>query len=313
MRSFRFSLDFQTTLTLDIEFAKRWFPVGTLFSISIQLAHSDTSACLSSPNTANTAFLSPNMATLKALPNELLILVFTKCPDIRTAVRLSEVDRSLRTIWLENIAHIAKEVLEPVIPAYNNALELAKYESDKEASFAQAVIPRLLQNAELARSTCAEWEAHIPTVRADIQRYIAKSRYIPGSYYLIRRLVHAYSDLELQAKLYPIAYSSSTTEAQSHRQLATFMTSLMNHGEKVRQGMEKDRHLWTEDDEEYGWAVKDEWEFASDVCELLDCEIRSPAFSALELPCPWRFGTPCCGEDCRRGETWPENMRPSSE
>lgn len=252
------------------------------------------------------------MATLKALPNELLVLVFTKCPDIRTAMRLSEVDKSLRTIWLENIEHIAKEVLEPSIPAYNDALELAKYESDKEAPFAQAVIPRLLQNAELARSACSEWEAHIPTVRADVQRYIAKSRYIPGSYYLIRRLVYAYSDLELQAKLYPIAYLSSTTEAQSHRQLATFMTTFMNHHEKARQGMGKDRSLWTEDEEEYEYAVKVEWEFASDVCELLDLEIQSSAFSAPELPCPWRFGTPCCGEDCRRGETWPGNMRPIS-
>lgn len=252
------------------------------------------------------------MSPLTNLPNELQILILNKCPSVHAAVQLSEACRSLHDIWLENAEHIASEILQRQIPEYEDALELAKYESPAGASVSEW-IPRVFCSAEIAQRMGDLWETYRSKKPADIQPHYAKSELVTKSYYRIRQLVNSYHDMALQAKMYTIVYSSSPAkEANSQRQLAQFMCWTMTIEETKRQGIAKDESLWNEEDKKYGFAVKEGWEFAVQVCDLVDYELENPRFSDPDFPCPWRFGDKCCGTDCRRGEDWPGYNRPAT-
>lgn len=249
------------------------------------------------------------MAGLSALPNELLLLIFTSSPSISAAIRLSEVSRSLREVWLENFKHITTAILQAEIPAYDDAVALVEYECGREAAPSQWT-PRLLRNADMARNVCVHWEARVQKRPRDTRELLSKLSSIPAAYYTIRQLVNCYNDVQFQARLYPAIVSASRRDTETRHQLGQFMCTFMDDGEMARHGIIKDEHLWTEDEGMLGLGIKDEWEFATDVFAVMCFENNRPGYSSPDLPCPWRFGNPCCGEDCRRGETWPYDTRP---
>ncbi|CZT25180.1 uncharacterized protein RCC_10909 [Ramularia collo-cygni] len=252
------------------------------------------------------------MAPITAIPNELLILVFTHCPDIFTAAKLSQASKALRNVWLENVEVITREILEPEIPAYDDAMELARYESGKEASFVQR-IPRLLRNAEMARSVAKLWAADVQDSPYEAEEDSESATPTPTSYYTIRRLAQSHGDKELQRTMSSIMDAASRTEAWMNYQLCCFMCMFMKDDEQIRHGILKDESLLTWYEKEEGGVITDEWDFASTVAELVMREKQFPRYSSALDPCPWSFGHVCCGRDCRRGETWPGNTRPASE
>lgn len=112
------------------------------------------------------------------------MLIYVLSPDVRTAIRLSSVNRRQHAIWLDKCEHIARTILEPEIPAHGDAAELAKMEVkavtpdanlvwpfDKNSSGSSSKtltepedniqvpvhkwLPRLLQNADLSATACA--------------------------------------------------------------------------------------------------------------------------------------------------------------
>lgn len=253
------------------------------------------------------------MARLTDLPNELQILVFTHCTSICTAVRLSEVCSSLREVWLENLQHITREILERQLPAFDDALELSREECGEESSFTQC-IPRILHNATLAQDVYLWWPVYVLECPAETRVYLEGVSSIPMLYYTIRRLVNAHANKELQAKLHPIIAATSIVKAENLRKLSNAMW-FSSHGDRLsRHEMPKGESLWMADEPEEGSGVKDEWDFALDICELIGLEkmphYRQGFFSSNEFPCLWTFGDKCCGEDCRRGETWDYDTRP---
>lgn len=68
------------------------------------------------------------MANIIGLPCELLILIYVVCRDIQTVVRLSFSNRKLHNVWLDNHEHVVKTILECIVSAYDDAVELAKTE-----------------------------------------------------------------------------------------------------------------------------------------------------------------------------------------
>lgn len=243
------------------------------------------------------------MAALTALPNELLLLVFTSCPSISAAVRLSEVNKSLRSVWLENIDHIAREVLKPEIPDFDDALALAKYECGEGATISQ-YLPQLLRNAEWAQNIATGWAVYVQRGAPHVQEKSKSLTSIYKSYYMLRQLVNSYTDMKLQRALSAVIDAESTAEATTHFRLCYFMCNSMDNDESLRQGMQKDESLWTEDERLDGSANRDEWEFAMSVVMVAMREKRFsyiPGYASPD-PCPWTFGSVCCDKDCRRGE-----------
>jgi hypothetical protein len=58
------------------------------------------------------------MAALLALPNEVILYIYTKCPTLHSVASLSATNKQLYSVWHENTNHIAKAILRPQVPNY---------------------------------------------------------------------------------------------------------------------------------------------------------------------------------------------------
>jgi hypothetical protein len=111
--------------------------------------------------------------TILSLSNELLISIFIASPTVHDALRLSGTSRLFRAIFLEHETLIMEGILRPQIFGFEDAAALAIAETsfldikgptglspDGLQLPLRFCIPRLLRNAELASSACAECAAH---------------------------------------------------------------------------------------------------------------------------------------------------------
>lgn len=82
------------------------------------------------------------MTGLLSLSNELLIHVFSTCTTIQSATALSDVDKTLHSIWREYNDQIVKSVLRQQIPEHEDAVDLSVLEEiwcDKNTKLASTV------------------------------------------------------------------------------------------------------------------------------------------------------------------------------
>jgi hypothetical protein len=112
------------------------------------------------------------MAALLALPNELIMWIYAKCPTVQDAASLSAANKQLYSIWLEKTDHIAEAILRPQIPAYAAAVELAILEEiwiDGNTQLSSIVgrpsihfyFKRLLHIADCASNAATWWNAEL--------------------------------------------------------------------------------------------------------------------------------------------------------
>lgn len=188
-----------------------------------------------------------------SLSNELLLALFAACPDIRTALSLASADRRLRGIWLEHSDIIIEELLRPTIPAYDEAVRLARGELrleqlnfDKADQTEQqnthtpdfpvrACLPKLSRNAELCASAHGACAAFInpPNSARNFARTYASS---PSSYYFLRRLVLGYELLEWRRPLLEEITAMSLDTIRKHTEFILFFFSYMDVQEAYKQG-----------------------------------------------------------------------------
>jgi hypothetical protein len=240
------------------------------------------------------------MASLSTLPNELLILIFTACPSTQAAARLSATSRCLLEIWRKNTEHITAEILRAQIPEYDMAVKLAKYEIGEHFPLTDWM-PRLLHNADLALATCDAFLAFEDNNRS---RGVGSGELSSAhaSYYTLRQLVEAYSNVNIQETVSLAIDECSLKEARTHHTMSTFLSvDIMEDDLVQRHGMIRPKETWTWEEKLDGYGVKEGWNWADDVVGLVWMEKERPGFTAPHHPCPWRFGDVCCGRDCGRG------------
>ncbi|KAK5714474.1 hypothetical protein LTR15_010656 [Elasticomyces elasticus] len=208
--------------------------------------------------------------SLLRLPNELLIPIFEASPDIFTALRFASATKRLRGIWNDDITgrQIIRDILSSQIPAYDEAVDLATTEVEvADRQISQSIppslwLPRLLHNADLARSVCWLFTDYIDKLPESRYQHHTSFTSLPISYYLIRQLVtadrqNAHSNI---SKLLSEMEGSSPKTLQTNWELYMFMCDYMDEAEKERHDMLKDRKDQAAEDYIYGRVNKEEWE-----------------------------------------------------
>lgn len=224
------------------------------------------------------------MANLLSLSAELLVLINSSSPTIETVAILSGTSQRLRDVWLEHGDVIIAKILEPQIPAYKDAVDLATLE-ETWANNTRPVNPipvrlclyRLLHNADLASSANTEWDEHEVSSNNYLKRSSPTS-YTPkhSSYFLARKLLLAREHPESRASLLPPLHKALVTASietlHTHADFLAFLT--MNgstHEERLRHGIPKPKEEWSlydvYDDAQDAPIIRDEWDWVRNVVE----------------------------------------------
>jgi len=217
------------------------------------------------------------MALLFTLSTELLILIFTACSSIKTAVHLSGVSRRLHDVWCDNEYLIITTNLKPEIPAFEDAADLAVTEArclhpawnnsrpERPRPPPYLWLPSLLRNAEYASIACATLNRFLQGLPQDNYHVALTFTSLPVSYYMIRQLVLAYDHAALRPALLSKLQVASLDTLHTHYELCRCMCVCMDEEDLARQGLLKDRKDWTIEDELVDPVIKVEWDFALDL------------------------------------------------
>ncbi|KAK3643881.1 hypothetical protein LTR56_009976 [Elasticomyces elasticus] len=207
--------------------------------------------------------------SLLRLPNELLISIFEVSPDILSALRFACANKRLRGIWNDDTTghQIIRAILSSQLPAYDEALDLATTEVEvAECQSSLSIppslwLPRLLHNAEMARSVCWLFTDYIDKLPESRYQHHTSFTSLPISYYLIRQLVtaHRQNANSKISKLVSEMEGSSPKILQTHWELYMFMCEYMDEAEQERHDMLKVKARAAED-YIYGPVNKEEWE-----------------------------------------------------
>lgn len=149
------------------------------------------------------------MTGLLSLPNELLIQILGASPTTGTLLRLAHANRRMRAIWIAHSEQIIAKVYCPKIQYFQDAMDLTLAEARQVALTDDAIptedavasqapplflhLPHVLRNVGLATRTCDRliecFEAS-PTNR----QWLHQPRTpLYAAYFLVRRVVLAYS------------------------------------------------------------------------------------------------------------------------
>jgi hypothetical protein len=176
-------------------------------------------------------------------------------------------------------------------------------------------LPQLIHNAELARDACdtflLEQEYRLSN-GAQNYRDDWELTSLSASYYLLRNLVNAYSDVSLQQALSSALDESTLEEIRTHESIGYHMRS-MEREEAQRHAMTRPEETWEWwEKEECEYGIRADWDWAFNVIRLVWFEKETPGFHSPNRPCPWRFGKVCCDKECGRGLPIPEDVSQAS-
>lgn len=207
------------------------------------------------------------MTSLSDLPTEIVISIFAACPII-DAVHLSQTSQRFRNIWLEHAEQIIQSIIEPIVPAYNDAFEFAVVEmSSTSVSF---WLPALLKNAKLAAHACAEYNTWFDQLSSDDSCRRCEYTLLPASYYVIRQLVHAWDHRERIPILNAMLEASPQKELRTHWELVDYMTGRMDAPEEKIHGIPNYEDPWAVIPPEIEDAINDGWQFAVQLIERVE-------------------------------------------
>nr|POF02941.1 hypothetical protein CFP56_79427 [Quercus suber] len=214
------------------------------------------------------------MAQLTSLPNELLLLVFTQCPTIKSAVLLSSTNGTLRDIWLRFYYEIVTSILKRDLPssACKAAIDLAKDEarlmssspSGSDDSASGAFVPRLAFHTDAASRTCAQYLACLTTLnkpkKSDGIIKAVPTASLTTAYYVARRLVLSYHFPELQPALSDELETAPLEDVATYLELAEFMHNCVDDEDDGLLSLQETRY--TANDEMDGYPATGAWKYA---------------------------------------------------
>lgn len=179
------------------------------------------------------------VTNLLSLPTELIVQVFTSCPTVQTATRLSSVNKEMHAIWIKHTHQILEDIIRPQIPAYEDATEIAKLQNSllsteqptdatKVSSVNEAPAVRhfhlLLRNATLASNVVDSHRATLATY-PKVYQLTLDFTHAHAMYYLSAKLVlaHRSQDEHLKRALYSTLKSASELTVVAHLELVRFL------------------------------------------------------------------------------------------
>ena len=241
---------------------------------------------------SNRCFFASTSMTILSLSNELLISIFIASPTVHDALRLSGTSRLFRAIFLEYETLIMEGILRPQIFGFEDAPALAIAETsfldikgptglspDGPQLPLRFCIPRLLRNAELASSACAECAAH---PEPDVDPYERGQKHLtplPDSYYFIRLMVLAYDFRQLRGPLYTRLRTAPAEWIHHRDKLITFLIYVSKITCQHRHCIHSNPSWGTaEEVKEYARSMElfiyHNWEYANDIIAdaNTDCE-----------------------------------------
>lgn len=225
------------------------------------------------------------MSRLLTLPNDILIAIFGKCPNVQTAIRLSMVNKLLHAIWLENNNdnRIAKTIMTATTPAGAQAISYAVMETRVRASMdsdeqvpLNLWLPNLTRIVDLCASALAAYAERRKVIkdRHTMPEPIVVEVPSPESYYLVRRCVLAFEFPELRDALYEQVSKTSQDGLAEACDLQHFLNRQSSMEETIRQGVlfrmrfyKPASEDFSEDDLE---LHEDGWNYAKDVLGTAD-------------------------------------------
>jgi hypothetical protein len=218
------------------------------------------------------------MPGILSLPNELIINIFLASPAVHDALRLSGASRLFRAIFIEHEILIVEGILRPQIPAFDDASTLAVTETrllDKEVLTnlssnghlpLRFCILRLLRNAELASSACADcasWKW--PEWSHRRRRSDPLPRSSPASYYFIRQAVLAYDHGHLRHSLYRKLRTAPQEWTERQHEFVEYLNAYADLEVKHKHGIIMEDDDWDPEDCLREILNHDKWEYAAEV------------------------------------------------
>jgi hypothetical protein len=216
------------------------------------------------------------MPGILSLSNELIISIFLASPTVHDALRLSGTSRLFRAIFIEHETLIMEGILRSQIPAYDDASTLAITETrllDKEVLTnlssdghlpLRFCIPRLLRNAELASSACADcalwkWPQWFH------RRSDPLPRSSPASYYFIRQAVLAYDHGHLRQPLYQTLRTAPQEWTGRQNEFVEYLNAYADLDVKHKHGIMMVDDDWDPEDCLREILNHDKWEYAAEI------------------------------------------------
>lgn len=218
-----------------------------------------------------------------SLPHELLLHIYTQVPTLDDAAHLFSVNRRLHSVWLENDTRIANAILRPLIPSYEDAVELAILEetvidNTQPSSLVKSKVPvrsyirRLLHNASLASGATAAWNRWLASLPTDNLRSGRNYSSLHESYYLMRKilLAHNHPEARLHQALYWNLRTASFDILVMHADFNIFLSGHFDANvESERHGIFKSKEDWTKEEKlgyERGlYVVVEGWQHVENV------------------------------------------------
>lgn len=144
------------------------------------------------------------MTGLLSLPNELLIQILCVSPTTRTLCELAHVNKRMRAIWLQHAERIITGVYSPKIPYFQDAVDLTLAEERQAATMTIDVaapeaqplyrlLPKILQNVDLAVKTCDHFTDFRNSLPSDDPWFGEPTTSLHDAYFVIRRAVLGYT------------------------------------------------------------------------------------------------------------------------
>jgi hypothetical protein len=141
------------------------------------------------------------MAGLMALPTELLIYI-CECSDLKTVQRLSTTSRRFRAIWLNNSSRISDSVLKPTLPAYDDAVALAKLEANPGGhSTPVDWLPILMRHIKRATTVVVDKRDDLQSSLIFLFPIMSQTQEL-DAYYVVCQVVLAYDHPQLRHALF---------------------------------------------------------------------------------------------------------------
>nr|POE77381.1 hypothetical protein CFP56_09028 [Quercus suber] len=218
------------------------------------------------------------MAHLTALPNELLLQIFTSCPTIQSAVLLSGGNSTLHGVWATYHEHIVTSILKRDSvdgpesgEALAQALALAKDEARLMSSSPSGTpyaspgsfVPRLVFHKDAAARVGAQYMTWMTTLQTKQNGRFVKAPLptaLSSSYYMTRRLVLSYHFPELQTELRAAVETAPLDTIATHLELAEFMYNCVDEQGKGMLGVLETKFTTT--DAMLGYPASGAWKFA---------------------------------------------------
>jgi hypothetical protein len=175
------------------------------------------------------------MAGLLDLPSELLVSILEACQDMQTVIYLSMISRRLYEIWLHNLDQVAPVVLKRSIADYEDAFALAKAEADVAShSTPSAWLQVLMRHTKMADIMLHKLPKPWPKgAQFDHRKYTS----LNASYYMIRHLLLAYDQPQLQPALFDKLEASSLRQVLTHNYICYFMAVNLDYDTRMKLGL----------------------------------------------------------------------------